>query len=48
MGRIVAQDNKRVLIIPNSTQLDPPSNSRGFSRGSNSTPSEKEKGVGND
>ena len=30
MGRIVAQDNKRVLIIPNSVQLETPSNSRGF------------------
>ena len=30
MGRIVAQDNKRVLIIPNLVQLETPSNSRGF------------------
>ena len=44
MGRIVAQDNKRVLFIPNSTQLETPSNSRGFSRGSNSTILEKEGG----
>jgi len=39
---------REILIMSNSAQLETPSNSRGFSRGSNSTPSEKEKGVGDD
>ena len=44
MGKIVAQDNKRVLIIPNSVYLTL-SNSIGLdSRGSNSTILEKEGG----
>lgn len=37
MARIVTLGNRQVLIIPNSVYLNP-SNSRGFKRGSNSTP----------
>ena len=39
MARIVTYINERFLIIPNSVQLEIPSNSRGLDRGSNSAPS---------
>ena len=45
MERIAERNNERFLIMSNSAQLAPPSNSRGLDpKWSNSTPSEKEKG----
>ena len=45
MARIAERNNERVLIMANSTQLNPPSNSRGLNpKWSNSTTLRKSEG----